>query len=361
MELKIGKHQLLLKVIVGSQAYGTNLPSSDIDYKGIYLQSIEDIALNEYQKQIEVTKDEVYYEIGRFLELLEKNNPTIIEMLFTPEDCIVYKHPILDEIFEMRDKFITKKCKDSFAGMVKEQLRKAKGLNKKMNKKRNEVKRKTVLDFCRISMPPVKGSKTMKWFLESHEVTQSQIGLTKIPNAPMAYQVYVDLDGKGWARGIVKEGGKGESNQLRLSETPIDSYPVATLIYNEAGYKMHCKEYKEYLEWDKNKNEARYVDVSKHGQQIDGKNMLHCRRILEMAVEIARGEGVNIRRPNAEYLISIRKGKVNLQELFDLAHEDIKAMNEKFEVSKLPEKVEEGLIRNLLLNIRQGQLKRYKK
>jgi len=32
------EHSLILRAIVGSQAYGTSTPQSDIDYKGIYAQ-----------------------------------------------------------------------------------------------------------------------------------------------------------------------------------------------------------------------------------------------------------------------------------------------------------------------------------
>ena len=124
---KIKEHTLLLKVIIGSQAYGTNTPESDIDYKGIYMQNHMDILCGKYQDQLKVAvdtveggievDDEVYYEINRFIELLNSNNPTILEMLNVPEDCIVYKHPILDELFANKDKFITKICKKSFGGV----------------------------------------------------------------------------------------------------------------------------------------------------------------------------------------------------------------------------------------------------
>lgn len=33
----------IFKAIVGSQAYGTNIPTSDTDYKGVYMQSEDDL------------------------------------------------------------------------------------------------------------------------------------------------------------------------------------------------------------------------------------------------------------------------------------------------------------------------------
>ena len=77
------KHKLIFECIVGSQAYGTATENSDIDKKGVYVQSNDEILVSDYEPQINVTKDECYYEVGRFLELLSAANPTTIEMLFS--------------------------------------------------------------------------------------------------------------------------------------------------------------------------------------------------------------------------------------------------------------------------------------
>ena len=99
----------LLLVIRGSHAYGTNIETSDTDYAGVFIQSKEDIFGFNYKEQINDDKnDTVIYEIKRFLQLLASNNPTVLELLNTPKDCIIYKDPIFDLVLENRDKFITK-------------------------------------------------------------------------------------------------------------------------------------------------------------------------------------------------------------------------------------------------------------
>ena len=72
----------------------------------------------------------------------------MLSILFSPEDCIVYKHPIFDIILKHRDKFITKQCKNSFTGYSVAQIKKAQGLNKKQNWEKDKVTRKDILDFC---------------------------------------------------------------------------------------------------------------------------------------------------------------------------------------------------------------------
>ena len=94
-------------------------------------------------------------------------------------------------------------------------------------------------------------------------------------------------------KGLVKTGegqNVAESNALRLSSIPKGETPICNIVYNKDGYSEHCKDYKSYEEWLENRNEARWVDVKSHGQKIDGKNMMHCKRLISMAKEIAEGK-----------------------------------------------------------------------
>lgn len=150
-----------------------------------------------------------------------------------------------------------------------------------------------------------------------------------------------------------KKENYGESNQLRLSSIPKGETPVAIISFNKDGYTMHCKDYKEYQEWLENRNETRYVETQEHGQKIDGKNMMHCMRLIRMAQEIGRGEGIIVRRPDAEELLSIRRGEVDLTQLIEMADKAIADMDSIFDNSDLPNKVHEGLVDSLLVMIRR--------
>ena len=93
--------------------------------------------------------------------------------------------------------------------------------------------------------------------------------------------------------------------------------------------------------------------MKSHGQKIDGKNMMHCRRLLEMGKEIGLGMGIKVRRPNAKYLLDIRSGLVDLQSLINSASSDITEIDNLFKNSNLPEKVDEKFINDLLIKIRK--------
>ena len=74
------KGLLLFEAISGSRAYGTNKETSDTDYRGVYILPLDNLLGFEYIEQVsDATNDAVYYELGRFLHLLQTQNPNIIE------------------------------------------------------------------------------------------------------------------------------------------------------------------------------------------------------------------------------------------------------------------------------------------
>ncbi|RDC61895.1 DNA polymerase beta superfamily protein [Adhaeribacter pallidiroseus] len=95
--LKIKKY-LLFECISGSKAYGLHTVASDTDIRGIFvLPQNEYYGLNYVEQLSNESNDVVYYELKCFVELLARNNPNMLELLNTPQDCITYKHPLYDQ------------------------------------------------------------------------------------------------------------------------------------------------------------------------------------------------------------------------------------------------------------------------
>ncbi len=364
----------LYLVIRGSHAYGTNVETSDTDYAGVFIQSIDDIIGNKYIGQInDDNNDIVIYEIRRFLELLASNNPTVLELLNTPEDCVIYKDPIFDLVLSDKEKFITKMCAKSFGGYAKQQISKAKGQDKKQNWEKDKVTRKTPLDFCYLHIG--EKSVSLKEYLDKNNLDQKFCGLSNVPHSRDTYALFYDRMSDfrysdkrpKWERilsnlfnrtkplefkGISFEN----SNDIRLSSIPKElpkSYFIGHISYNKDGYSQHCKDYLSYQVWLEKRNEARWVDVKSHGQKIDGKNMMHCKRLMEMAKEIGEGKGIIVRRPNAEELISIRKGEIDLQTLINNVEKEIIEVDKLFDNSSLPDSIDNDFIHNLIVKIRK--------
>lgn len=101
---QIANENKILEIQVGSHLYGTNTPTSDLDYSGIFLptkpfvfgfQRVEEVNLSimdkdEAGKNTQNAVDRKLYELRKFIKLALENNPNIIEQLFVNEPNIVY-------------------------------------------------------------------------------------------------------------------------------------------------------------------------------------------------------------------------------------------------------------------------------
>lgn len=76
--------RLILSAVVGSQAYGLATDDSDVDHGGVFVVPTHEV-LGVFP--VEETKtghdpDHTYHEVGKFIRLALKANPTVLELLF---------------------------------------------------------------------------------------------------------------------------------------------------------------------------------------------------------------------------------------------------------------------------------------
>lgn len=343
---EIKSHGLLLfEVVSGSRAFGLHTESSDTDLRGIFYMPKRKFYGLEYIPQLSnESNDIVYYELGRFIELSIKNNPAMLEMLATPEDCILYKHPVMDSL--PVSLFLSKLCKDSFGGYAHTQGKKAKGCNKKMMNP-VEKERRSVTDFCYL----VNGqySRPLKEWLLEKGWKEDNCGLASVPHAKGLYALYYDASGLKGYRGIIS----GElANEVCVSSIEEGEEPVAHLYFNKDGYSAYCKAYSGYWDWVEKRNEDCWLTNDTHGKGYDAKNMMHTIRLLQEAEEILRDGVLQPRRRNREELLAIKSGLYEYEQLLDLSS----TLMEKIELawlnSKLPETPDSKRIEAILVTIR---------
>ena len=334
---------IILECISGSRAYGLDTASSDTDIKGVFILPKKEFYARQYTAQVNnPTNDIVYYELGRYLELLATNNPNILELLHTPPASVLYKHPYLNEV---KSKVILSKlCKNTFGNFALSQIKKAKGLKKKISNPLGS-ERKGVLSFCFVNHK--NGSVPLLKFLELNGWKQESCGLTNIPHMKDVFGLYYSerID----YHGIIKND---LSTDLCLSSIPKDEEQKALLYFNKDGYSKYCKDYKEYWDWVKNRNEVRYANTLSHGKNYDAKNMMHTFRLLEMAIEIGERQEINVKRPNREFLLGIKSGQYEYEDLLEMAKELQNKMDLVFEHSDLPAKPNRELIHQLTFELR---------
>lgn len=121
----------LCKTLGGSNAYGLNTPESDVDYRGVFLNTEPSkiLGLNRFdsiQKQDGV--DEVYYEIRKFFDLLSNGNTCAIEILFTPIENFIEIDPSFLPVLVNRMSFVdTDKMFTCLRGYMQNERRLANG------------------------------------------------------------------------------------------------------------------------------------------------------------------------------------------------------------------------------------------
>lgn len=358
--------KIIFRGIVGSQSYGLATETSDTDYKTIYIQSNEDILSNNYIPQVDINKDDVAYELRRFLELVSTGNPNVLELLFLPEKCIIETSQQYDYLRAHRNVFLTKKCYETYSGYAKTQLIKASGLNKKYNWEESRITRKDILDFCKIVDRQDGQTYQLKEWLKNNEYSQEQCGLAGIEGFRDSYRLYTDdIKWVNDTRDLKFEErhykGIGDINSNEPRKSEIEKYRIndwkGIIYWNREAYSTHCKEYSQYLAWLKNRNESRTATNKKHGQQLDSKNLLHLVRLIMTAQEVPLENTINVdRTKNREYLLSIKRGDVDLKEVIEEWTQKTKDLESLYKNSNLPDKVEAEYTKNLELKIRKNEL-----
>lgn len=349
----------LLKTIRGSQVYGTAIKTSDTDYFSLYKLPVDDYLKLSFKEQIDHNKDDTSIEIGRFIHLLTKSSPIQIELLFTPNQYYVEYDKSIELLLQHKDKFLTKQLKFSYLGFINKQLSKAKNITHRLDWEQNEVPRKNVLDFCYLVTS--KGTILVEDWIEDLQkmypyntnLSLNNLIATKLNHTKEGHKLYLSPQSTG---GL----GTDESNNIRVSETPINwqnlSYEeIGVMLYNPDAYSSHCKKYKEYIDWLEKRNPERYKAIKETGSIVDLKFFYHTIRLINTCIELFT-EGtiiVDRRSRDAEYLLKIRRGEVSLEELNEYVETKLVLIEELYSKCTLPETIDMEFVNNLVVEMRK--------
>lgn len=387
------------KYLRGSWSHGIGIEGkSDYDYGGVFIAPKEMILglRSNYIEQVSDAKnDETYYELGRWFELLLKSNPTALESLFIDKEFIVGEvRPSIQKVIDHRYDFLSKEALKPIYFYSVSQVSKSRGLHKKIV---NPVyDRKDILDFCYTFKG--QGSQPMKDWLSEHNLDQKYCGLVNVPNMNCTYGVYYDFaayfkfefvdKGKyglynmpNWCydmgynemfpevnflecgerifinkffkySGIVNPDDIEESNDVRLCSIPKGEKPICTMTYNKDGYQVHCREYKEYKEWEQNRNPVRYE--GNLNKNYDAKNMCETVRLIHTGIELAKDGEFNVKRVwDRDFLLDIKNHKYEYDEIMKYVNEKQKEFDNYFKNCKLKEKIDYKKISNILITTRK--------
>jgi predicted nucleotidyltransferase len=147
-----------------------------------------------------------------------------------------------------------------------------------------------------------------------------------------------------------------KSDTVRCSSIPKNEEPICIMTYNKDGFTQHCNKYHQYQEWVEKRSQVRYE--SNLGHNYDSKNVMHCFRLLNMGLEIAKTGKVQIDRTDidADFLLDIRNHKYEYEYLIDELEKKKVELDEAVANSTIPEAIDVERVNQMLLDIRYSIL-----
>lgn len=340
---------LIFKGLAGSHSYGTNIATSDIDYRGVFV-SPPSYVLSFIKKieQVESSiEDEVIFELKKFMNLCSQCNPNIIEILFLDEKSILYIDDHFKKLRDNRNIFLSKKIRDTFGGYAKSQMHRING-HKKWIQNPQPVDPPRLENYCKFigtNGQIEKDANTINQ-LQSRCFLAETFGTTQ-------FRVYTSPDFFKDKLGFFNESCN-DVKYCNVSDDALSNKATyqGMLWVNFDEFKKQLKEWTQYWEWKKNRNPDRAVLEEKFS--YDCKHALHLVRLTRMCEEILSTGEVHVFRKDAKELLDIRNGKFSYNELLSWADEMDLKLDELCKKSSLPkvcdsEKIDQ-LYREVLLS-----------
>jgi len=350
------RDNMLVKHYAGSLAYGTNLPTSDVDFRGIFCADPVNIRtpfFNVRECEDQDEEDTKLYELTHFMKLCLDCNPNIVETLWVDDSDITFRTPAYDLLREHRYDLLSSKIAFTTSGYALAQLKRIKGHNKWINNPQS-VEPPRQIDFVSLVQNFTKG-KVMKIDLNDYRngyrlvpYGSNIFGVTKLKG----YSTFSDDftlnitfdENENLGTGLFGKYG------FHLAWRDARKNPLFVVKFNKEEYNLAKERHKQYWTWKKNRNEARSELEEQFG--YDTKHAMHLVRLLRMGVEALRDGELIVRRPDAQELLSIRAGAWTYEEVVKYAEEMDKEVREVwYKNTKLRKKPDLKFAAKLLMDI----------
>lgn len=323
--LKTNPHlgnNIILLGLGGSHAYGTNVEGSDIDIRGIALNSKSDIlGSSNFEQVVNEATDTTIYSLRKIASLLSSCNPNTIEILGLKPEHYLYLSPIGQELLDNKKLFLTKRAVQSFGGYAFAQLRR--------------------LDN--------KAARTLE------QAEREQHILNSITTAsyvwPDKYDCFKDGD---FVNLYLDDSELDDMDKEIFMDIHLTHYPLRDYKSMWSDMKNIVSEYGKI--GHRNKNAIANDKLGKH--------MMHLVRLYLMCLDILEKEEINtFRDKDHDFLMEIRNGKFldkdshPVPEFYEMVSEYEKRLKYAAENSSLPDKPDYDAINEFLMSVNERIVK----
>ena len=358
--LRDGGPSVIYETVAGSHAYGTAHEGSDRDIRGVFaLPAARYLELRDAPRQLADDRNNtIFYSLRRFIELASNANPSILELLYMPADCILRCQPAMQRIVQARGLFVTRRAYDSHVEYASAQIARARGRNKWVNnpQPRDPPQRES---FCWVVPRRDCATPYRPVPLLQSGIDLQSCRVAALEHTPDVYRLYQygptegsNDDGSPTQRMAVDRAVeahgrdvlgvfRGDGGQIVCSSIPLSDEAtrcVGLLIYNRTAHEHAQRDHKNYWQWRAARNESRWTTQESGERDFDAKNMMHTFRLLLSGEWILRhGEPlVRVRGEPLAFLRGILAGAHSYDSLIAQAEERVQAMAELRDRSTLP-------------------------
>jgi predicted nucleotidyltransferase len=114
----------ILKVVWGSQAFGTAGPESDTDVRGVCIPPARYLlGLSRFDQHEDREADVVIYSLLKFVELALANNPNMLDILWAEDEHVLHMDEYGEALRAARAQFLSRKVARTYAGYAEDQLK----------------------------------------------------------------------------------------------------------------------------------------------------------------------------------------------------------------------------------------------
>jgi hypothetical protein len=310
-------------ILFGSHLYGTNTPTSDTDYKSVYVPEARSILLQRVQDAVQIGRkskaegeknqpgdvDNEAYSVQRYLQLLAEGQTVAIDMLFA--NTVEMSSPLWRYIQRNSERFMTKRSA-AFVGYCRTQANKY----------------------------GIKGSRVAaaKYAMTMfEELQQLRSGTTKVwevlDPTPRVIDQHTSV--------VLKEttGGNFETyyvccdRMVGFKNTLKEAYGIYSRIHATYGDRARMAETNEGIDW---------------------KALSHAVRVANEALELLETHKITFPLPNAPHILDIKQGKLPYKEVAEEIEGLLTAVENASLSSTLPDEADQGFIDDLVETVYLG-------
>jgi hypothetical protein len=320
----------LVRMQFGSHVYGTNVPTSDLDFKAVHLPDARDILLQRVRPTISVSSkadrtqkntaadtDFESFALQKYMALLLEGQTVALTMLFTPDRWLLEITPLWDEIRANRHLWLHSGV-SAFAGYCRQQANK-----------------------YGIKGSRVAASRAVVVTLE--HLIEKCGHLAKLRDVWDDIQALVDTGIEHV--GVVTEASPRLGASVRMLEvcnrkaqehvTLKEAHKIFKHLFDEYGQRALQAERQEGVDW---------------------KAMMHALRVSREAEELLLHHTISYPRPEAELLLRVRKGELPYKQVAELLEGGLVRLEECQRLSTLPAEPDRAAAEELVAAVYRGQI-----